>query len=109
MPIYLCISDIFKTLRISFSELLEAWEESKMKPFEFIRKSVEEELGEIRDVRFYGAYFNPEELTAVIEYMVDFQGRGSSGTYGVKIVHAEHPQIALLEYYKAEKRGELVK
>ena len=106
---YLYMSDIFRELSISFNEILEAWEEDRMNPFKLVRRSVEEELGNIIDVKLYGAYFNPEKMIAVIEYIVEFQGKGSSGVYGVKIVHAEYPELALIEYYKAEKEGKLVK
>ena len=106
---YIYILDGFKKLPISFSDILEAWEEDRMKPFKLVRKDVEEELGRILGVKLYGAYFNPEKMVAVIEYMVEFQGKGSSGVYGVKIVHAEYPELALIEYYKAEKEGKLVK
>jgi len=30
-------------------------------------------------------------------------------THGAKIVHAENPQKAIMEYYEAEREGKLVK
>jgi len=106
---YLYISDLFRPLPYSFSEILEAWEEDRMRPFELVRDFVEEELGEIRDVRLYGAYLDLETMTAVIEYMVDFRGEGRRGTYGVKIVHARDLKRAIMEYYEAERTGKLIR
>ncbi|RLE88563.1 MAG: hypothetical protein DRJ67_01660 [Thermoprotei archaeon] len=106
---YLYIGDLFKPLPLSFSEILEAWEEDVMKPFELVRGHVEEELGEVSGARLYGAYLNPETMTAVIEYMVDFEGEKVMGVYSVKIVHAENPQKAMMEYHKAEREGKLVR
>lgn len=106
---YLYMSDLFRPLPYSFSEILEVWEEDRMKPFELVRDLVEEELGKIRDVRLYGAYLDPESMTAVIEYMVDFRGEGRRGTHGVKIVHTENPQKAIMEYYEAERSSKLVR
>jgi len=69
------MSDLFRPLLYSFREILQAWKEDRMKPFELVRNLVEEELGEVRGVRLYGAYFDPETMTAIIEYMVDFRGK----------------------------------
>jgi len=80
-----------------------------MKPFELVRSLVEEELGEVRGVRLYGAHLDPESMTAVIEYMVDFRGEGRRGAHGMKIVHAENPRKAIMEYYRAEREGKLVR
>lgn len=106
---YLYISDLFRPLPYSFGQIVEAWEEDKMKPFELVKSIVEEELGEIRGVRLYGAYFDPETMTAVIEYMVEYSGEGRRGIHSVKIVHAKSPQRAIMEYYEAEKKGKLVR
>lgn len=69
-----------------------------MKLFEMIRSLVEDELGVIRGVRLYRSYFNSESMIAVVEYMVKFE----RGTVGVKIMHAENPAEALMEYYEKE-------
>jgi len=101
---YLYMSDLFRPLPYNFGEILQAWEEDRMKPFELVRNLVEELGEEVRSVRLYGAYFDPKTMTAVIEYMVDFR----RGTYGVKIVHAENPRKAIMEYYRVEREGKLV-
>ena len=98
---YFYLMDIFKKLPYDFQDILEAWEEDPMKLFEMIRSVVEDELGVIRDVRIYRSYFNPQNMTAVVEYIVKFK----EGTVGVKIVHAENPAKALMEYYEAERVG----
>jgi len=54
---YLYIGDLFRLLPLSFSEILEAWEEDVMKPFELVRNLVEE-LGWVGSVKLYGAYLN---------------------------------------------------
>ena len=79
---YLYMNDLFRPLPLSFSEILEAWEEDRMKSFELVRDLVEEELGEIRSVRFYGAYLNSETMIAVIEYIVDFREEDRREAHG---------------------------
>ena len=60
---YIYILDGFKKLPISFSDILEAWEEDRMNPFKFVRKDAEEELGRILSVKLYDAYFNSEKIS----------------------------------------------
>ena len=100
---YLYVLDQIVPVDIGFAELLEAWEEDKMKPLWLVRKKLEEKLGKIEETVHYAAYFNPENMIAVIEYTV----KCDKGTVGAKIVHAENPSKAVMEYYRAEKRGEL--
>jgi hypothetical protein len=102
--VYVYVLDEAVPIPVGWAELLEAWEEGELKPFELVRGLVEGRLGRVRGVRLYGAYFKPETMTAVIEYVVDFEGRGS-GTASVKLVRAEDPGRAIAEYYEAEKRG----
>ena len=107
--VYVYVSDKIIPASIGFTELLEAWEKDELKPFELVRSAVEHALGRIRCVRLYGTYFNPKTMTAVIEYLVDFEELQSSGTTSVKIVHAKDPSKAIAEYYEAEKSGKLIR
>ena len=88
---YLYVLDEIVPLDMGFAELLELWEDDGMKPFDKVRGLVEEKLGDIKEASFYAAYFDPEEMTAVIEYMVKCE----IGRVGVKIVHAENPVKAV--------------
>jgi len=54
----------------------------------------------IKRVRLYGSYFNPASGVAVVEYIV----KAEEGEVGVKVVYAEDPGRALMEYYEAEGR-----
>jgi len=58
---------------------------------------VERELGEIKKVRFYNSYTSSNGF--LIEYLVDFR----CGQASVKIICANDPRKALVDYYKAEK------
>lgn len=100
---YLYVLDEIIPVNIEFAELLEMWEEDRMKPFNKIKSLVEEKIGKVEDASHYAAYFDPGEMNAVIEYMVKCE----IGRVGVKIVHAENPAKAIMEYLEAEKRGEL--
>jgi len=42
----------------------------------------------------------------VVEYLVELAGRGGCS---VKVVHAEDPGRALMEYYRAEREGRLAR
>jgi len=83
MPTSVYVLDEVILIPVGWAELLKAWEEGELKPFELVRGLVEGKLGRVRGVKLYGAYFKPETMTATIEYVVDFEGRGS-GTASVK-------------------------
>ena len=106
---YLYFSDTFKLLPYSFEELVEAWERGPLNLFGLVRDRVECELGVIKGVRHYGTFLDLESMVFVVEYMVDYEGEGSSGTIGVKIIYADNPQVALMKYYEAEKKGKLIR
>ncbi|PLJ77125.1 hypothetical protein [Infirmifilum sp. SLHALR2] len=103
---FLYVGDVFKPLQLSLDEFLEAWEGDKMALFELVRGEVERELGEVRGVRLLGAFLEPSSMTAVVEYLVEL-ARG--GEASVKLVHAEDPGRALMEYYRAEREGRLAR
>ncbi|MCD6368760.1 MAG: hypothetical protein J7L38_03070 [Thermoproteales archaeon] len=76
-----------------------------MEPFKMIKDIVEREYRTVYEVRVYRSYFNPQNMTAVIKYMIEH----SHGITGVKIIHTESPAKALTEYYEAKRpRGRLL-
>ena len=97
---FLFFVNLLRELPYSFQDILEAWDKSPLEPFEMVRDVVEQFLGKIFDIRVHGSYFNPENITVVIEYMVEHE----HGITGVKIIHAESPVRALIEYYRAERK-----
>ena len=96
---YIYLFDRFHPVEMPLSKIAQAFEEDPLKPFALLRELVEEKTGGVKSVRFYGSYFNPSKQTAVLEYFVEVD----EGTVGVKIVHADNPSRALMEYYKAER------
>jgi len=104
--VFLYAGDVFRPLRLSLGELLEAWERDRLGLFELVRGEVERELGEVVGVRLLGAFLDPSSMTAVVEYVVEL-ARG--GETSVKVVHAEEPGRALMEYYRAEREGRLAR
>jgi len=109
MNTYVYLDDVFIGLPYSYNEIIEAFNIDKMKPFKLIEDLVKSRLGDILDVELYSSYFNPPSGVFVIEYFVRFEGKSSSGRVGVKIIHAEDPSKALMEYYRAEKSGEILR
>ncbi|PLJ77112.1 hypothetical protein [Infirmifilum sp. SLHALR2] len=103
---FLYVGDVFKPLRLSLGEVLEAWERDRLALFELVKSDVERELGEVRGVRLLGAFLDPSSMTAVVEYLVGLAGGGECS---VKVVHAEDPGRALMEYYRAEREGRLAR
>jgi len=103
---FLYVGDVFRPLRLSLGELLEAWEGDRLGLFELVKSDVERELGEVRGVRLLGAFLDPSTMTAVVEYLVELAGGGECS---VKVVHADDPGRALMEYYRAEREGRLAK
>ncbi|RLE99647.1 MAG: hypothetical protein DRJ63_04705 [Thermoprotei archaeon] len=103
--VFLYLNDIFIKIPCSLSDILEAWDEDKLKPFELIRDIIESELGDVVDVRLYDVYLNFEKMILVLDYMVDFQSPQAKGTQCVKIIYAGDPRSALMEYYEVKRRG----
>ena len=96
---YLYLYDILTPVELTFSELVQAFEEDPIKPYMLLKELVEEKTGKVKDVKLYKSYFSPSTKTAVLEYFIKVE----EGTLGVKIVHAEKPSKALMEYHKAER------
>ena len=106
---YLYFSDMYELLPYSFEKLVESWERGPLCLFSLVRDRVERELGVIKGVKHYGTFIDLKSMIFVVEYMVDYEGEGASGTVGVKIIYADNPQVALMKYYEAEKKGKLIK
>jgi len=103
---FLYVGDVFRPLQLSLKELLEAWEGGRLGLFELVRDEVEGLLGEVSGARLVGAFLDPSSMTAVVEYVVELAGGGECS---VKVVHAEDPGRALMEYYRAEREGRLAR
>jgi len=100
---YIYLLDTFRELGISFEELADKFEKDRSGLEELIRSLVEKDLERIKNIELYSSYFNPESLTAVIEYMVE----SDIGRVSVKVIHADSPARGLQEYYKAEDRNKV--
>lgn len=94
--------DLFKELSYSFQDILEAWDRDPLEPFKMVKDIVEREYGTVYGVRVYGSYFKSQNMTAVIEYMIEH----SHEITGVKIIHAENPAKALQNTMKLKDLGE---
>ncbi len=90
--------DQFIETSLSLYDLAELYEEDKLKPFNLVKDLIVKHLGEIRSVKVHMTYFNPEKLTAVIEYLVETR----YGEVSVKIICSNNPQETLKEYYLYE-------
>jgi len=75
---FLYVGDVFRPLRLSLKEVLEAWEGDRLALFELVRGEVEGMLGEVRDVRPLGAFLDPSSMTSVVEYVWSSPGAGSA-------------------------------
>lgn len=104
--VFLYLNDVFIKIHWSLSDILEAWEKDHLKPFELIRGIVENELGEILDIRLHDTYLNFEKMILVLDYMVDFKSLYARGTQGVKIIYAKNPREALIEYYRSKRKSD---
>jgi len=104
--VYLYVGDVFRPLQLSLRDVLEAWERDRLGPLELVRDEVEAELGVVKGVRLLGAFLDPSSMTAVVEYLVELTEGGEAS---VKIVCAEDPGRALMEYYRAEREGRLAR
>jgi len=78
-------------------------------PFRLVENLIRRILGNILDVKLYASYFDPRKKMFIVEYMVRFEDKSGSGRIGIKIICAEDPRAALMEYYRAEKRGKIKK
>lgn len=95
MDVFVYVLDRFIPVDFMRNEVLKAFEENKLKPFEFIREIVENEIKGIKNVELYDSYFKGSR-EFLIEYLVDF----SNGRAAVKLIASDNPRKLLLDYYK---------
>lgn len=98
--VYVYILDVLHPTDLRRDEVKKAFNEDKLKPFEYVREMVENHgIKGIRNVEFYDAIFKGDEF--LLEYMVDF----ANGRIAVKVIGSDDPRRMLREYYShIEKR-----
>ena len=84
---FVYVLDEFVPADLTRNEAMKAFEEDKLKPFEFIREIVEDEIKGIRNVELYDSYFKGS-MEFLIEYLVDF----SNGRAAVKLIASDNPK-----------------
>jgi len=92
--VFVYVLDLFVPTDLTKGEVLKAFEEDKLKPFEFIREIVEDKgIKGIKTIDLYGTLFKKEEF--LLEYAVNF----ANGRIAVKVIGSNDPQKMLKEYY----------
>jgi len=99
MDVFVYILDRFIPVDLTKNEVLKAFKEDVLKPFELIREIVENEMKGIKKVEVYDSYFKRND-EFLIEYMVDF----SNGRAAVKLIASENPRRLLMDYYKTRTK-----
>ncbi len=93
--VFVYVLDIFHPTDLRRDEVKEAFNEDKLKPFEYVREIVEDQgIGGIRNVEFYDAIFRGDEF--LLEYIVNF----ANGKIAVKVIGSDDPRRMLKEYYR---------
>lgn len=98
MDVFVYVLDRFIPVDLTKNEVLKAFEEDMLKPFDFIREIVENEMKGIKKVEFYDSYFKRND-EFLIEYLVDF----SNGRAAVKLIASNNPRKLLIDYYGHER------
>lgn len=83
--VFAYVFDLFVPTDLTKKEVLKAFEEDILRPFDLIREIVEDKLKEINNVEFYNASFKNDEF--LLEYTVDF----ANGRINVKIIGSKNP------------------
>jgi len=98
--VFVYVLDMFIPTDLTRREVLKAFEEDKLKPFEFIREIVEDKgVRGIKSVQLYDTLFKGEDF--LLEYTVDF----ANSKIAVKVIGSDDPRKMLGEYYSyIEKR-----
>ncbi|ADB58238.1 hypothetical protein [Archaeoglobus profundus] len=93
--VYVHVSHVLSKVDLTEKEVLTAFGEDPLKPFELVRDFVEY-LGfeKVRNVKFEDAFFDGRNF--VIEYSVEFDG----GRVCVRIIRSEKPYEVLRKYYE---------
>ncbi len=98
MDVFVYVLDRFIPVDLTRNEVLKAFEEDILKPFEFIKETVKNEMKGIKKVEFYDSYFKRDD-EFLIEYLVDF----SNGRAAVKLIASDNPRKLLMDYYRYER------
>jgi len=86
--VFIYVLDLFILTDLTKREVLKAFEEDKLKPFEFIREIIEDKgVKGIKRIDLYNTLFK-------LEYTVNF----ANGRIGVKVIGSNDPQKMLREY-----------
>ena len=107
MTSYVYLDGRFIELPYSFFDIVDLFSRDWFGPFRLVENLIRRILGNILDVKLYASYLNSRKKMLIVEYIVRFEDRGHSERIGIKIVCAEDPRTALIEYYRAEKRGKV--
>jgi len=86
-------------LGIPIDRFLELAESRPLELFRLVKRVVEGEVGQVKDVRVYRKYLDPRNLNIVVEYFV----KCSLGEISVKLVYSDDLAKTLERYYEAEK------
>jgi len=98
--VFVYVLDLFIPTDLTKREVLKAFDEDKLKPFEFIREIVKDNgVKGIKGVDLYDTLFKGNDF--LLEYTVDF----ANGRIAVKVIGSNDPRKMLRDYYSyIEKR-----
>lgn len=92
--VFVYVLDLFIPTDLTKKEILKAFKEDKLKPFEFTREIIEDNgVRGIKSVQLYDTLFKGEGF--LLEYTVDF----ANGRIAVKVIGSDDPRKMLREYY----------
>jgi len=98
--VFVYVLDLFIPTDLTRKEVLKAFKEDKLKPFEFIQEIIEDNgVREIKGVDLYDTLFKGDDF--LLEYTVDF----ANGRIAVKVIGSNDPRKMLREYYQYIKRS----
>jgi len=95
MPAWLYMFDEFRPLDIEPPVLFELARDDPLKLFDYVREVLGDYVKEIKSVRVFRKFFDPETFDLVVEYIVECE----TGTISAKIVYSENPSSALQKYH----------
>ena len=101
--VFVYVLDLFIPTDLTKREILKAFEENQLKPFEYIREIIEDKsIKGIKNVDLYDALIKEDNF--LLEYIVDF----ANGRIAVKVIGSNDPWKVLREYYRyIEKRSNI--
>jgi len=102
VPGYLYVNDRFFPVNLPLNRIIELFDEDPLKPLLEIQRFVETIINEkIIEAKFYKSYISRKTNIVIVEYLAKVK----SGDVGIKIIYANNPSKALIEYYEAEKKN----